>query len=216
MKILIACEESQVICKAFRDKGHKAYSCDIQDCSGGFPKWHIKGDVLKYINDGWDMMIGHPPCTYLSYAAMHVWNNPGRLEKRLEALDFFSKLWLAPIEKICLENPRGCASPTIAKYSQEIQPFQFGDNHIKTTWLWLKNLPMLKYYKYSNLFNEVVTYVGIPEPLSIDNTGKKRYFTDSKNRKSIDRSKTFHGIAMAMAEQWGTPLPHSKKSTPKK
>lgn len=214
MRVLIACEESQVICKAFRDKGHKAYSCDIQDCSGGFPKWHIKGDVLKYINDGWDMMIGHPPCTYLSYAAMHVWNNPGRLEKRLEALDFFAKLWLAPIEKICLENPKGCASPTIAKYSQEIQPYYFGDNHIKTTWLWLKNLPMLQHFRNPTLFGDEVTHINKPEAILVQERKpskyykggekKKRYFSDAKSSLgSIGRSKTFYGIAQAMAEQWG-------------
>lgn len=120
MRILIACEESQTVCKAFRELGHEAFSADIQDCSGGHKEWHRKGDVLEIINEGWDMMIGHPPCTFLSYAATSSWNNQGRLQKRLDALAFFAKLWEAPINKICLENPMGCASPTIAKFSQII------------------------------------------------------------------------------------------------
>jgi hypothetical protein len=99
MKVLIACEESQVVCKAFREKGHEAYSCDTKECSGGHPEWHIKGDVLKIINNGWDLMIGHPPCTFISYAGTQSWNNPGRVFKRLEALMFFAKLWEAPIDK---------------------------------------------------------------------------------------------------------------------
>jgi hypothetical protein len=202
MKILIGCEESQEITKAFRTLGHEAYSCDIQDCSGGFPEWHIKADVLTVLNDGWDLMIAHPPCTYLSYAGTHVWNQLGRIEKRLEALNFFAKLWTAPIEKICLENPKGCASPTIAKYSQEIQPYYFGDDHLKTTWIWLKNLPLLEYRLQNELFGER-TATNRPDPIYIDNTPrqKKRYFTDAKHGGGI-RSKTFPGIARAMAEQW--------------
>jgi len=204
MKVLIACEESQIVCKAFRAKGHEAYSCDIIDCSGGHPEWHIKGDVLKVLNDGWDMLLGFPPCTYLSYAGIAHWNNLGRLEKRLQALDFFSKLWLAPIKKICLENPKGCASPTIAKYSQEIQPYYFGDPHLKTTWLWLKGLPSLEHYQVDTLFYQK-THVRKPEPISTDKTErkKKRYYADGFSRDPKTRSKTFPGIANAMAEQWG-------------
>lgn len=97
MKVLIACEESQIVTKAFRAKGHKAFSCDIQSCTGGKPQWHIKGSVLDVLNDGWDLMIGHPPCTYISYAGMSSWNNPDRVFLRLQALDFFAKLWSAPI-----------------------------------------------------------------------------------------------------------------------
>lgn len=203
MAVLVACEESQAITIEFRKLGIEAYSCDIQPCSGGHPEWHIQDDVLKIINKKWDLMIGHPPCTYLSYAGIAHWNKPGRLEKRLEALEFFAKLWLAPIEKICLENPKGCASPTIAKYSQEIQPYYFGDSHIKTTWLWLKNLPPLNYYEQDGLFHKK-TSTSRPEPISVDNTSrkKKRYFTDAHTRDPNERSKTFHGIAKAMAEQW--------------
>lgn len=204
MKVLIACEESQVVCIAFRNKGHEAYSCDTQDCSGGHPEWHIQGDVLKQLDKGWDLMIGHPPCTYISYAGTSSWNNPGRVFKRLEALNFFAQLWEAPINKICLENPKSCASPVIAKYSQEIQPYYFGDDDIKTTWLWLKNLHPLIHHENNTLFDDK-THSDKPEPISIDNTDrqKKRYFTDGTFRDSKNRSKTFPGIANAMAEQWG-------------
>ncbi|GAG08184.1 unnamed protein product, partial [marine sediment metagenome] len=120
------------------------------------------------------------------------------------ALDFFRKLWEAPIEKICLENPKGCASPTIVKYSQEIQPYFFGDRDIKTTWLWLKNLTYLQHFSEETLFDRR-THTEKPEPISIDNTPrkKKRYFCDAKIRNQKIRSQTFPGIAKAMAEQWG-------------
>jgi hypothetical protein len=203
MRVLVACEESQVVCLAFRKLGHEAYSCDIQNCSGGHPEWHIKDDVLAHLNDGWDMMIAHPPCTYLSYAGIAHWNKSGRCKKRLEALDFFRQLYEAPIPKICIENPKGCASPTIAKYSQEIQPYYFGDSDMKTTWLWLINLPPLIHIDGEDLFL-LNTHTDKPAPYSIDNTERahKRYFTDT-NRKSINRSKSFKGIADAMANQWG-------------
>lgn len=196
MKVLVAYEESQEVCKAFRAKGHEAYSCDIQECSGGHPEWHIKGDAIKQAYSGkYDLMIGHPPCTYISYAGTAHWNNSGRVFKRIEALQFFAKLWEAPIERICLENPKGCASPTIAKYSQEIQPYYFGDSDYKTTWIWLKNLPLLTYELQDSLFGPA-TAVEPPDPIYIQENGKKRYFVDAmkggKDRAKI-RSKTFPG-----------------------
>lgn len=202
INILVACEESQAVTIEFRKLGFNAYSCDLQECSGGHPEWHYKQDVFEVIDTGWDLLIGYPPCTYISYAGTGSWNNPGRVFKRIEALTFFAKLWEAPIKRICLENPKGCASPTIAKYTQEIQPYYFGDPHLKTTWLWLKNLPPLLHTSQNNLFSEA-TSTGKPEPITIDSTGKKRYFTDAINRSSLTRSKTFPGIAKAMAEQWG-------------
>lgn len=206
MNVLVACEESQVITVAFRMRGHKAFSCDLQDCSGGYPEWHIKGDVMEIINNDWDLLIGHPPCTYLSYAGTAHWNAPGRLRKRLKALEFFGKLYEANIPKICLENPKGCASPTIAKYDQEIQPYFFGDSDMKTTWLWLKGLPPLVWQDADDLFGSK-TSVPKPLPTFIDKNGKNRYFTDSISGQSpttsLKRSKTFPGIAAAMAEQWG-------------
>jgi len=153
LRILVACEYSGIVRDAFIAKGHDAMSCDLLPTERPGP--HYQGDVFDIINDGFDMMIAHPPCTYISYAATHVWDKPGRLEKRLDALGFFAKLWLAPINKICIENPKGCASPTIAKYSQVIQPFYFGDSAYKTTWLWLKNLPPLQYSKHGEIMNEI-------------------------------------------------------------
>jgi hypothetical protein len=208
MRVLVACEESQAVTIAFREKGHEAFSCDLQPCSGGHPEWHYEGSVFDIINDGWDMMIGHPPCTFLSYAGTAHWNNPGRLRNRLDALDFFAQLWEAPIEKICLENPKGCASPAIAKYSQEIQPYYFGDPDLKTTWLWLKNLPKLKYQLHGDLFEEA-TSCGKPDPTYVCDNGKKIYFSDAFSgskgnaERAKQRSKTFPGIAKAMADQWG-------------
>lgn len=205
MKVLVACEESQIVTKAFRELGHEAFSCDLQRCSGGHPEWHIIGDVNDILYDGWDLMIGHPPCTYLSYAGTAHWNKPGRLLKRLVALEFFAKLWLAPINKICLENPKGCASPTIAKYSQEIQPHYFGDPEFKTTWLWLKNLPPLQHSELDNLFTER-THTDRPQPKAFNKNGKAIHWSDyhapTEERGKL-RSKTFPGIAKAMAEQWG-------------
>lgn len=206
MIVLVVCEESQVITKAFREAGHEAYSCDVQECSGGHPEWHYQMDAFKAIDIVKpDLLIGHPPCDFISYAGTNVWNSPGRVYKRLEALKFFADLWEAPVKYICLENPKSCASPIIAKYSQEIQPYYFGDAHMKTTWLWLKNLPLLEYYLQADLFS-APTGCDKPKPISIDNTvrGKKRYFADAKLRSAKDRSKSFSGIAKAMAEQWGT------------
>lgn len=198
MKVLVACEFSGVVREAFRKRGHDAWSCDLRPGVGN----HFQDDVIKHLNDGWDLMIGHPPCTYISYAGTAHWNNPGRCKKRLEALDFFRQLWEAPIDKICLENPKGCASPTIAKYTQEIQPYYFGDRELKTTWLWLKNLPPLIHVEENNLF-EMATHTDKPTPHSVDKSGKKRYFTDGPSRDPYLRSVTFKGIANAMAEQWG-------------
>ena len=205
-KILIACEESQIVCSAFRERGfYNTYSCDLLPTSGLHPEWHITGDAIKEAYSGkYDLMIGHPPCTYISYAGTQSWNNPGRIKLRLEALEFFRLLWEAPIQKICLENPKSCASPVIAKYTQEIQPYYFGNRDMKTTWLWLKNLPPLLHSSVDTLF-EFATHTEKPEPYSIDNTERKkvRYFTDGPQHNSKHRSKTFPGIARAMAEQWG-------------
>lgn len=202
MKVLIACEFSGIVREAFKARGHDAWSCDLLDTE--IPGNHIKGDVLEILNNGWNLMIGHPPCTYISYAGTQVWNEPGRVFKRLEALQFFAELWESPIEKICLENPKSCASPVIAKYNQEIQPYYFGDEDMKTTWLWLKNLAPLLHSEGDTLFDNK-THTNKPKPYTIDNTDrkKKRYFVDGKFRDGHNRSYTFQGIANAMAEQWG-------------
>jgi len=209
-KILIACEESQRVCIAFRELGHEAFSCDILPCSGGHPEWHIQGDVLEQLDKGWDLMIAHPPCTYLSVSGLH-WNNrmPERALKTEDALEFVKKLMDAPIERIALENPVSCISSRIRKPDQIINPFQFGDNASKKTCLWLKNLPKL----------ETTDYI---EPRIVN--GKKRWGNQMDNGQNVTyndkgkvvgwntdeikllRSKTHPGIAKAIAEQWGTLL----------
>jgi hypothetical protein len=205
-KILIACEYSGIVRDAFIKLGHDAISCDLIPTENAGP--HYQGNVLDIINNGWDLMIAHPPCTYLAYSGIGHWNKPGRLRKRLEALDFFAKLWEAPIERICIENPKGCASPTIAKYTQSIQPFYFGDSAYKTTWLWLKNLKPLEWKETDDLFGQA-TAVPPPVPVYVDKNGKARHFTDSFSNfdnRGHDRAKFWKGIATAMAEQWGAEL----------
>lgn len=206
MKVLIGCEESQAICFAFRMLGHEAFSCDLLPASGGFPEWHLRGDVLRQAYSGkFDLMIAHPPCTYLAYSGTAYWNDPGRIHKRLEALQFFAALWQAPVPRICLENPKGCASPAVAKYSQEIQPYFFGDQEFKTTWLWLKNLPKLQSFRESTLFDQR-TYADTPKPKAFRKDGRALHWVDfrgpSEDRSKL-RSRTFPAIARAMSEQWG-------------
>ncbi len=219
MKILIACEESQAVCKAFRAKGHEAYSCDIQPCSGGHPEWHIQEDVLKHLNDGWDMMIAFPPCTYLTNSGIGYFNlslyghhAEKRMMDRLEAAMFFMNLYTAPISKICIENPTGFINHWLPP-SQVIHPYFFGDNHVKKTCLWLKELPKLYHTPMPTLFDSQ-THTDKPAPLSIQirkpslhyrgGEIKKRYFVDVSGKMSgKQRSKTFPGIAQAMADQWG-------------
>ena len=202
MKVLIACEESQTVCKAFRRLGHEAYSCDLVTCSGGHPEWHIMGmDALVLLRtpiafhtddgvyhhiDKWDMMIAHPPCTYLSKAGANWLIRDGkinlfRLKKALAAREFFLKLFDCEIENVAIENPTPLKLYRLPPYTQAIQPYQFGEPYTKRTCLWLKNLPELKTTK-------------IVRPLGS--------WTD-KHRSARVRSKTFDGIANAMAEQWG-------------
>ena len=207
MRVLVACEFSQVVTKAFRERGHEAYSCDLLPTEGN-PDWHIQDDVLKHLDGGWDLMIAHPPCTYISYAGTGAWNDNGRVWKRLGALHFFAQLWTAPIDKICVENPMGCASPTIAKYTQVIQPYYFGDTESKRTCLWLKNLPKLEWKPEAPLFGDSTEVK--PKIYGYYKRGKKKgmpiygndYLKFSEDRGQI-RSIFHKGIAKAMAEQWG-------------
>ena len=148
MRVLIACEESQAVCKEFRSLGHEAYSADILPCSGGHPEWHIQGDVTKVLDDGWDLMIAHPPCTYLAVSgARWLYNKDGsrneeRFANQTEALAFVQLLMDAPIERIAIENPVSVISTHIRKPEQIVQPYMFGDQASKTTCLWLKKLPL--------------------------------------------------------------------------
>jgi len=194
MKILVGCEESQEVCKAFRAKGHEAYSCDLQDCSGGHPEWHIKGNVLDVIGDGWDLGIFHPTCKYLSNAgAKHLYPkkqlNIERYKLGMEAKVFFMLLLYAPIKKICVENPIPSKVFSLPPYTQFIQPFEHGHPYQKKTCLWLKNLPNLN---PSNI-------VEVKESTKIAGN----WFNAGGKERQKNRSKTFPGIAKAMAEQWG-------------
>lgn len=195
MKILVACEESQEVTKAFRARGHEAYSCDIQDCSGGHPEWHIKGDAVAEAYSGkYDMMIAHPPCTYISNAgAVHLYPNKilsfPRYALGMEGKKFFMELYNAPVEKIMIENPLPSSIFNLPKHTQVIQPFQFGHPVKKRTLLWLKNLPALM--PTNDLGDGQSTKI----PGNWYNKGGKE--------RQKNRSKTFPGIAQAMAEQWG-------------
>lgn len=196
MKILIACEFSGIVRDAFLKRGHEAMSCDLLPTE--IPGPHHQGDVKNILDDGWDLMIAHPPCTYLCSSGLH-WNKrvPGRQKKTDEALDFVKILLSAPIEKIALENPIGCISSQIRKPEQIIQPWWFGHDASKSTCLWLQNLEPLEPTKTI-------------EPRIVN--GRKRWAnqTDSGQNKlapSADRWKlrslTYQGIADAMSEQWG-------------
>ena len=193
MNVLIACEESQRVMIEFRKRGHNAFSCDLKDCSGGFPQFHIKGDCWSVIeNNCWDLIIAHPPCTYLAVSgACNLVNGNGeiinqrRYELMLEARDFFMRFYNLTGVKVAIENPRPMARCNLPKYSQIIQPFQFGDDFSKQTFLWLNGLPLL-----------------MPNCYAVS----ARSFGESwckKHHSSTLRSKTFPGIAKAMAEQWG-------------
>ena len=209
MKILIACEESQAVCKEMRKLGHECYSCDIIECSGGHPEWHIMQDVLPLLNgnctfktmdgaehtiDGkWDMIIAHPPCTYLSNAGARFLYpkgilNEDRLRKGIMAKDFFMAFYYANCEKVAIENPVPSSVYMMPKYSQSIQPYQFGHPFKKKTCLWLKGLPSLT----------PTSIVETPQSTKIAGN----WFNKGGNDRQRNRAKTFPGIAKAMADQW--------------
>lgn len=205
MKILLACEESQVVCKAFRNKGHDAYSCDLLQTSGDHPEWHIVDDVLNIINDGWDMMIAFPPCTHLAVSGAKHFKQKIEDGRQQEGIDFFMQLVNAPIDQIGTENPVGIMSTLYRKPDQIIHPYYFGDEAQKTTCLWLKNLPPLYHNAEPNLFDQEITHVGKGEMKEGNRKDGGTYrmpkwFSDNKS--SNIRSKTFQGIADAMANQW--------------
>ena len=225
-KVLIACEESQTVCKAFRARGHEAYSCDIQEPSGGHPEWHIKGDVLPILNGGsftteggcdvtidkWDLIIAHPPCTYISNAgACRLYPKKGQLDYKryadgLKAKLFFMAFWYYgyfKCGKIAIENPLPSSVYEMPQKSQVIQPYEFGEPYTKKTYLWLFGLPPL-----------IPTLVcGERKPYLP--SGTSRYAGANKNKNTVHgskmRSKTFVGIAEAMAEQWGNYIMESEE-----
>jgi hypothetical protein len=214
MRVLVACEESQAVTIELRKLGHEAFSCDLLPCSGGHPEWHYQQDVFEVIDMGWDMMIAFPPCTHLALSGSMHFEKKRQDGRQQEGIDFFLKIANVPIDKIAIENPMGIMGKIYRPYDQVIHPYFFGDGFQKTTCLWLKNLPKLQHFKDVDLFNDTVTHV-MPEERyywTDKKTGKIKsqpmwYYkalTDAKTKeeRSTIRSKTFPGIAKAMAEQW--------------
>lgn len=221
MKVLVACEESQRVCKEFRKKGHEAYSCDMQEPSGGHPEWHILGDCLKAIRGGgmtitmdgsihvidkWDLIIAHPPCTYLSNAGAarlykiingETYIKRSRFEAGMDAKEFFMEIYNADCDRIAIENPVPSGVYRMPKYTQVIQPYEFGEPYSKRTCLWLKGLPKLK---PTDIVEPICSWVsgGSKKADGSPRANNGMTFRDSKTK-----SKTFPGIAKAMADQWG-------------
>ena len=211
LRILIACEESQIVCKAFRERGHEAYSCDILPCSGGHPEWHIQDDVLNHLDDGWDMMIGFPPCTHLACSGAAWFEQKKKDGRQKEAVDFFISFTETKIPKWCIENPIGIMSSFYSKPTQIVQPYYFGDSAQKTTCLWLNNLPLLFHAKEVDLFNDKVTHTDPGEMVEYTSGCKMpKWYADAwrmpAEERSKIRSRTFPGIAKAMSEQWSEDL----------
>ena len=220
MRVLVACEESQRVCTAFRALGHEAYSCDIVECSGGHPEWHIKGDVLPLINGDcafkttderehkvvgpWDMLIAFPPCTYMSNAgACRMFPkkgqiDPARYEKAMQAKVFFMKFYNAKCDRVAIENPVPLTAVGLPEKTQAVQPWEFGHPYTKKTYLWLKGLPKLE---PTDIVKPVGPYVCGNAEIWKKQAAKGEIYGKEKNAKH--RSKTFPGIAKAMAEQWG-------------
>jgi hypothetical protein len=234
MNVLVACEESQAVCKAFREKGHIAFSCDILECSGGHPEWHFHQDAFEVIKnkgghlqngddfflpDGqeWDLMIAHPPCTYLSVSGARWLYHPddaglpieqrrehphhiGRRKKQQEAIEFFLKFTKIGIKKWAIENPVGVMNTQYRKPNQIVQPFWFGDSASKKTCLWTHNLPELKPTKMVDPGERVVLSSGRTLPKWYSDSFNTKISTEERRKL---RSKTFPGFAKALAEQWG-------------
>ena len=228
MFVLVGCEESQEVCKAFRERGHDAFSCDLQECSGGHPEWHIKKDVLEVLNpidhgnntlpaiwfktmDGdfhevekWDLIIAHPPCTYISTAgACRMYPKKGQIDKErfLKAMDakyFFLEFLKADCQRICIENPRPLKVVNMPEETQRIQPYEFGEPWSKLTYLWLKGLPLLQSTEFVTDYKPYVSCGTSRNKGNPDKSGASRRGGAQKVR-----SHTFPGIAKAMAEQWG-------------
>lgn len=219
MRVLVACEESQTVCKAFREKGHVAFSCDLQECSGGYPEWHINGDCLSLLDgdcefvtqDGtkhtqvgeWDLIIAHPPCTYMSKAGAR-WMYPTagniseeRLKLAIEAKEFFFKMLNAKCKRIAVENPVPLKVVGLPEPTCSVQPYEHGEPFSKKTCLWLKNLPPIT---PTNMVSNYKPY--LPSNTGGAKRGQKHSRGVAKNAK--EASKTFKGVAQAMCEQWGT------------
>ncbi|MGD2065882.1 MAG: hypothetical protein PVI43_01765 [Candidatus Bathyarchaeota archaeon] len=206
MKILVACEESQAVTIELRKLGHEAYSCDIEPCSGGHPEWHLRQDLIPILEGKWDMIIAFPPCTYLTVTGNRWFNIEKYGEKALQrhkdrsiAVDFFMKIANADCDKIAIENPIGHMSSAWRKPDQIIHPYYFGDPERKSTCLWLKGLPPLEHDPKNHVEPNIITY---KNGKGTDSKWHMETMCLPKHERSKARSKTFPGIAKAMAEQW--------------
>lgn len=200
MKVLIACEESQAVCKEFRALGHEAYSCDLEPCSGGHPEWHIQGDVTPLLEQEWDMIIAFPPCTHLTVSGARWFPEKIADGRQQQGIDFFMKFANAKCDKIVIENPVGIMSSHWKKPEQIIQPWMWGDLAQKTTCLWIKGLPNL--VPDTNEKPEL-EYFNMPNNKRMEMWMYKIRCTTIKDGKRAKlASKTFPGIAKAMATQW--------------
>lgn len=211
LRVLVACEESQAVTKEFRKLGHEAFSCDLLPCSGGHPEWHFKTSVFDIINDGWDVMVAHPPCTYLAVSgAGWLYNKDGsrneeRYKNQMESLEFVHELMDAKIDRIAIENPISVISTYIREPDQIVQPWMFGDEASKSTCLWLKNLPLLqptKIVSKGEMFEWIDGKTGkIKRQPKWYAEAFMKHGTNAAERRTL-RSKTFKGMAEAMAKQW--------------
>lgn len=197
MRILVACEESQAVTKEFRKLGHDAYSCDIEPCSGGHPEWHLQQDVTELLKENWDMILAFPPCTHLAVSGAAWFKEKIADGRQQQGIDFFNLFTNLDCSRVAIENPIGIMSTKYRKPNQIIQPWQYGDKASKATCLWLKGLP-----------NLVPTDVVEKEEYNIHNGKKYNKWLDESwhlppAERSKMRSKTFEGIAKAMANQWG-------------
>lgn len=206
INVLIGCEESQAVCIEFRKLGFNAFSCDTQECSGGHPEWHLQDDIFNVINSKeWHCGIFFPPCTYLTISANKWYKDQAprksgtlvgqeRRDARIDAIDFFMRLYNCGIPKIAIENPIGVMSSEFRKPDQVLQPWMFGHGETKATCLWLKNLPKLIWAKQNNLFLDKT---------AVDGREQRLHLLPKTEERAKLRSKTFPGIANAMATQWG-------------
>lgn len=217
MKVLVACEESQEVCKAFRARGHEAYSCDLLEPSGGHPEWHILGDALEAIRGGqistmdgqthdvgrWDLLIAHPPCTDLAVSGARWFAEKQKDGRQQKSIVFFMQMALADVPRVAVENPICIMSSAWRKPDQIIQPYQFGHHARKATCLWLKNLDPLRPTEIVDPgeIRKGGFSVGASLDMARDENGKIISWNDPRTARI--RSKTFPGIAAAMAEQWG-------------
>lgn len=197
MRVLVACEESQTVCRAFRAGGHDAFSCDVVPATGGHPEWHLQQDVVPLLGQGWDMVIAFPPCTHLAASGARHFAKKAADGRQQEAIDLFMAIAMADVRRVAIENPVGIMSSVWRPPDQIVQPWQFGDAYQKTTCLWLRNLPQLRPTNIVDRGEFSVFPSGKRHPKWYAGTGVPR-----KDRQAL-RSRTFPGIAAAMAEQWG-------------